>query len=118
YPPLLIEAAGKPQLVLSGSKCVASYDPQTGKLLWIIDGPTEQFVASLVYTNGVVFMTGGFPDHHLLGIRPDGHGNVTSSHILWHDTKGVSYVPSPIAHGHHFFVVSDGGKASCLEAKT
>src|SRR5262249_31937670 len=43
--PLVVEAAGRPQLVLSGSKCVASYDPETGKQLWIIDGPTEQYVA-------------------------------------------------------------------------
>ncbi|MDZ4286640.1 MAG: PQQ-binding-like beta-propeller repeat protein, partial [Prosthecobacter sp.] len=46
--PLIREMAGKMQMVLSGSMCVASYDPDTGKLIWIIDGPTEQFVASLV----------------------------------------------------------------------
>jgi outer membrane protein assembly factor BamB len=117
-PPVVFEAAGRKQLVLSGSKCVASYDPDTGKTIWIIDGPTEQFVASLVFTDGVFFMTGGYPEHHLLGIRPDGEGNVTKTHILWRDTKGVSYVPSPVAAGPHFFVVSDEGLASCLEAKT
>src|SRR5205807_9602689 len=40
---------GVTQLVLSGSKSVTGYDADTGKLLWIIDGPTEQYVASLVY---------------------------------------------------------------------
>jgi outer membrane protein assembly factor BamB len=116
--PLIIEAAGRMQLVLSGSKCVASYDPDTGKQWWIVDGPTEQFVASLVFTDGVVFVTGGFPELHLLGIRPDGDGNVTHTHVLWHETRGASYVPSPIAHGHEFYVVSDSGTASCLEART
>jgi outer membrane protein assembly factor BamB len=116
--PLLVDAAGKKQLVLSGSKCVASYDPDTGKQYWIIDGPTEQFVASLVYTEDTLFLTGGYPTYHLLGIRPDGSGDVTNTHVLWHETKGASYVPSPIAHGKYFFVVSDGGVASCFEAKT
>ncbi|HZU38551.1 MAG TPA: PQQ-binding-like beta-propeller repeat protein, partial [Gemmataceae bacterium] len=116
--PAIFHVAGRDQLVLSGSKCVTSYDPDTGKLLWIIDGPTEQFVASPVSTEGIIFITGGFPEHHLIGIRPDGHGNVTHTHILWHDTRGASYVPSPIAHGHYFFVVSDEGRASCLDAKT
>jgi outer membrane protein assembly factor BamB len=116
--PLVVDAAGKPQLVLSGSKCVASYDPNTGKQYWIIDGPTEQFVASLVYTEGMLFLTGGFPDHHLMGIRPDGTGDVTRTHVQWHETKGASYVPSPIAWGKHFFVVSDGGQASCFDART
>jgi outer membrane protein assembly factor BamB len=119
-PPVIFEAAGRPQLVLSGSKCVASYDPDTGKQIWIIDGPTEQFVASMVYAEGVFFLTGGFPQWHVLGIKPDGQGNVTNTHILWRD-KGhdiCSYVPSPVAWGSHFFITSDEGNATCFEAKT
>jgi outer membrane protein assembly factor BamB len=116
--PLLIDAAGKKQLVLSGSKCVASYNPDNGKLLWIIDGPTEQFVASLVFADNVLFLTAGFPERHVLGIRPDGKGNVTKTRILWRHRKAASYVPAPVAHGHYFFLVSDFGVATCYEAKT
>jgi len=110
-PPVVFKAAGKDQMVLSGSKCTASYDPKTGKRNWIIKGPTEQFVASMVYTDGVFLITGGFPTLHTLGIRPDGK-------VLWHRRKESSYVPSPIAAGKYFFVVSDKGQASCLAAKT
>ena len=55
-----------------------------------------------------------------MGIRPDGHGNVTDTHVLWHTRKGCSYVPSPIASqdGRYFLVVSDDGIASCFEATT
>jgi outer membrane protein assembly factor BamB len=116
--PLIVSAAGKKQLVLSGSKCVASYDPDTGKQLWLIDGPTEQFVASMVFLDNVLFLTAGFPTYHLLAIRPDGAGNVTDSHVLWHKTKGAGYVPSPVAFGKWFFVVTDDGIASCWDAKT
>ena len=117
-PPVIFQAAGKPQMVLSGSKCVASYDPDTGKQYWIIDGPTEQFVASLVFTDDVFMVTGGYPTLHILGIRPDGQGNVTSTHVLWHERKTPAYVPSPIAAGKSFFVVSDEGQTSCIEART
>jgi len=121
--PIIVEADGKTQLVLSGNKCVASYDPATGKQHWLIDGPTEQYVASLVYSQGILFLTTGFPEYHLMGIRPDGEGNITASqNIAWHRKKlparEASYVPSPVAHGDYFFVVSDLGYASCLEAKT
>jgi outer membrane protein assembly factor BamB len=117
--PILIDAAAKKQLVLSGSKCVASYDPDTGKQIWIIDGPTEQFVSSLVFGRGVLFLTAGFPTYHLMGIRPDGAGNVTDSHVLWHHRLARGdYVPSPIAHGKYFFQVDDDIFASCLEALT
>jgi len=117
-PPLVAEAAGKAQMVLSGSKCVASYDPNTGKPIWIVDGPTEQFVASMVFTDGLFCITGGYPSLHILGIRPDGAGNVTNSHVAWHVRKNPSYVPSPIAAGKWFFVVSDAGTLSCIEART
>jgi hypothetical protein len=118
--PLIREMAGRVQMVLSGDKCVASYNPNTGRRYWVIDGPTEQFVASPVYheASGLVFITGGFPDHHILAIRPDGDGNVTKTHIAWQTHQGVSYVPSPIIAGDYFLVISDSGVAHCYEAKT
>jgi len=116
--PIIVEAAGKEQLVLSGSKCVASYDPNTGKQHWIIDGPTEQYVASLVYGQGLFFLTCGYPTYHLLGIRPDGTGNVTETHVQWRHDEAAGYVPSPVAYDKWFFVVNDGGVASCLDART
>jgi hypothetical protein len=117
-PPFIREAAGRTQMVLSGSKCVASYDPENGKLRWIIDGPTEQFVASMVFNEraNLFFLTAGYPQHHLLAIRPDGDGNVTQTHIAWRTQKGAGYVPSPISTGDYFLVVSDSGVAHCYEA--
>jgi outer membrane protein assembly factor BamB len=117
-PPLLIDAAGKKQLVLSGSKCVASYNPDTGEQIWIVDGPTEQFVASLVFTNDVLFLTYGFPKLGVMGIKPDGKGNVTRTHVLYNIENGGGYVPSPVAQGDYCFVVRDGGVAACYEAKS
>jgi outer membrane protein assembly factor BamB len=118
--PLIVTTEdGRRQMVLTGSKCVASYDPDSGKQWWLVDGPTEQFVASPVYTDGVIFITGGFPTFHLMGIDPTGSGNLTDSrNILWHDPHSGAYVPSPIADGRYVFVVSDDGQATCLEAKT
>jgi outer membrane protein assembly factor BamB len=82
--PLIVDAGGKTQMVLAGSQTVTSYNPDTGELIWSIQGPTEQYVASLVYGDGLFFMTAGFPDYHNLAIRPDGVGDITKSHIHWH----------------------------------
>ncbi len=116
--PIIREIDGRTQMVLSGSKCVASYDPRDGSRHWVIDGPTEQFVASMVYDGKLLFLTAGFPELHMMAIRPDGQGNVTDTHIAWRTKRGASYVPSPIAEGEYFLVVSDGGVASCFEAET
>jgi outer membrane protein assembly factor BamB len=122
--PLLREAGGRVQLVLSGSKCIAGYDPDTGKLLWMIDGPTDQFVASMVFSDRTqwFYMTGGFPKHHVMAIRPDGTGNITSSHIAWHynppSPVGVSYVPSPIVEGDWLLLNDDRGFAHAFDARS
>ena len=115
--PIIREIDGRTQMMLSGSKCVASYDPHTGKQLWMLDGPTEQFVASLVYNKGLIFMTGGFPDHHIMAIDPRGSGKITNeSHVKWHYKKADAYVPSPIACGDYFLIVSDAGIGTCYDA--
>ncbi len=116
--PIIRQIDGRNQMILSGTMCVASYDPDTGEQHWIIDGPTEQYVASLVYNGELLFMTCGFPDHFLQAIRPDGRGNVTKTHVLWQKDRDCSYVPSPIAFGPYFLVVADNGIATCFEAKT
>ncbi|MFP6904064.1 MAG: PQQ-binding-like beta-propeller repeat protein [Verrucomicrobiota bacterium] len=114
--PILRRIDGRNQLILSGSRSVASFDPDTGRQHWIIDGPTDQFVASLVYNRGLLFMTAGFPDHHILAIDPTGKGNVTKTHVKWRTIKGCSYVPSPAAVDNYFLVVADNGIASCFDA--
>jgi outer membrane protein assembly factor BamB len=117
--------AGATQLVLSGSKCVTGYDADSGELRWILDGPTEQYVASLVYHQGILFLTTGFPEYHLMGIKPTGKGKINGTeHVAWHiphkenGARGASYVPSPLAHEGHFYVVSDQGFLGCIEAAT
>jgi len=116
--PIIREIDGRTQMLFSGSKCVSSYDPRNGNLHWTMDGPTEQFVASLVYDGELVYLTAGFPDWHILAVKPDGKGKVGQDQIVWRTTKGCSYVPSPILVGKYFLVAADNGTGSCFEAKS
>ncbi len=117
--PIVRELGGRTQMLLSGSLSVCSYDPRTGKRHWIVDGPTEQFVASLVETEGMVFCTGGFPERHVIGIDPTGSGNVTETHVKWHHERGIaSYVPSPVAAGKWFYLANDSGVGYAFDAKS
>jgi outer membrane protein assembly factor BamB len=116
--PLIREINGRPQMVMSGSQSIVSLDPRSGARNWKIDGPTEQFVASMVYDGELFFMSAGFPTYHVMGIRPDGKGNVTESHVAWHVTNARCYVPSPVLVDGHLFVADDRGTANCFNAKT
>jgi outer membrane protein assembly factor BamB len=118
-PPVVVEMAGKKQLVLTGSKSVASYDPDTGKQLWIVNGPTEQFVSSVVFHDGLVLLTAGFPVYWVMAIDPGGSGDVTRTHVRWSKKNEGTYVPSPVASGGKLFLVDDiHYKASCWDVKT
>ena len=127
--PILINTPKHPeitQLVLSGNNMVTGYNADTGELLWVNQGPTEQYVASLVYHDGVLCLTTGFPEFHLMGIDPDGRGDITNTkYVVWHiphdkklNAKNAAYVTSPIAADHRFYICSDVGMLSCVEAKT
>jgi outer membrane protein assembly factor BamB len=117
-PPVIFDVHGKKQMVLAGAETTAAYDPDTGKQIWLIDGPTEQFVASFIYHNDVLFMTYGFPKLGIMGINPEGTGNITKTNVLYNDPRGGGYVPSPYAHGDYFFNVDDKGIATCRECKS
>ena len=92
--------------------------PTMARRIWTIDGPTEQFVASMVYDGKLLFMAAGFPTFHVLGIRPDGRGNVTDTHVAWHATSAKCYVPSPVVVGGYLLVADDRGTANCFVAET
>jgi outer membrane protein assembly factor BamB len=116
--PIIRDIAGRTQMVLSGDKSVVSLDPNDGSTIWTIDGPTEQFVASMVFDGNLFYMACGFPTFHVLGIRPDGHGNVTDTHIAWESTSAKCYVPSPVVVDGYLFVADDRGTGNCFIAAT
>lgn len=116
--PIIRQIDGRTQMVLSGSKHIMSVDPYTGKTLWQVDGPTEQFVASMVYDGSLFFMTCGYPDYYVLGIDPSGSGNVTDSHVVWESRAARAYVPSPVVLNGYLIVADDRGTANCFDAAT
>jgi len=53
-----------------------------------------------------------------MAVRPDGRGDVTDTHVLWRQTRGLPYVPSPLCYDGRVYLVKNGGMASCFEART
>lgn len=116
--PIVRQIDGRTQLVLSGSKCIVSLNPRDGSTWWEIDGPTEQFVASMVFDGRQFYMAAGFPTYHVMAIRPDGNGDVTDTHVAWHVKNAACYVPSPVLVGNYLLVADDRGTANCFDTAT
>ena len=51
-------------------------------------------------------------------IKPGGKGDITQSHVVWSQTKGLPYVPSPLFYRGAIYLVKNGGLLTCLNAET
>ena len=116
--PILIEVAGKPQLLSPGAKSAFAYEPRTGKEIWTVRYENHSSASRTVYGNGLVFINTGYSKAELLAVKPTGKGDVTKSHVAWRMIKGVPNKPSPVLVGEHLYLVTDGGVASCVASKT
>jgi len=116
--PIVIEAAGKLQLISPTAKSAFSYDPRTGKELWRVRFPSHSVGAPPLFQNGLVFINTGFGKADLLAVKPDGVGDVTGSHVVWAAKKSIGSKPGQVVVDDLILNVHDSGIASCLDAKT
>ncbi len=113
--PVLIEIAGKTQLVVNGTT-VISYDPRDGKELWRAESTPGVYVHSPVWGQGMFISTVGYPGKATLGIRL--HAGEGEERVAWKYAKGTSYVPSPLMYGDYLYLMTDAGLLSCLNPRT
>jgi outer membrane protein assembly factor BamB len=98
---------------------VVSLDPRTGRELWRVRYPQHSAATRPLFANGLVYVDTGFGKADLLAIRPDGEGDVTSTHVAWKASQGVGSKPSPLLVGDLVYSVSDsGGVVTSIDAKT
>jgi outer membrane protein assembly factor BamB len=116
--PLVIEAAGKTQLISPTSKAALAYDPRTGKEIWRVRYSSFSVAAMPLFGQGLVYINTGFGKADLVAVRPDGEGDVTGTHVVWTTKKGIGSKPSQLLVGDLIFNVHDSGIANCLDAKT
>lgn len=114
--PLIIEVAGKDQLISPASSTIISYEPGTGKELWRVKSPTHTPAVSAVYADGLVLAVTGHGPAEMLAIRPDGHGDVTETHVAWRmGGKEIPLTPSPVVLNGLLYMLSDNGLLNCIE---
>jgi outer membrane protein assembly factor BamB len=117
--PLLINLGGEDQVVSPGAYRAVAYNPRTGEEIWSVRyGKGYSNVPRPVFGHGLVFICSGFDQPALLAVRPEGKGDVTETHVAWIAKRGAPLTPSPLLAGDELYFVSDGGIATCVDAKT
>jgi outer membrane protein assembly factor BamB len=98
--PIVIEHAGKPQLVVSATRRVRGYDITNGKVLWECAGLTDNVVSSPVYGHGMVFAGNSYYRQAMFGVRLDGAtGDITETdRVAWRLNRMTPYVSSPLLY--------------------
>ncbi|HVC92214.1 MAG TPA: PQQ-binding-like beta-propeller repeat protein [Pirellulales bacterium] len=54
----------------------------------------------------------------LVGVKLDGTGDVSATHVAWRQSKAVPEVPSPLYYEERVYLVSERGIVTCREAAT
>jgi outer membrane protein assembly factor BamB len=116
--PAVIDVGGRPQLVSPAAKAVFGYDPRTGQELWQVRYNGWSMVPRPLYGHGLAFVSTDYERPELWAIRPDGQGDVTSTHVAWAIKRGMPAKPSALLIGNLLYVGNDEGILHCVEAKT
>lgn len=117
--PLLVNVDGKPQVISPGSAMVGAYDPVDGSEIWRVNyDQGYSVVPRPVLGHGMVFISTSFDRPVVYGIKIDGKGDITDSHVGWTISRSAPNTPSMLLVGDEIYFVSDNGIASCADALT
>jgi outer membrane protein assembly factor BamB len=117
--PLVLTFKGRTQVVVAGSNKVRSYDLETGKVIWECAGLGANTIPQPVVQDDLVFVMTGYRDPMLMAIRLGREGDLTGTDaVVWTQTRGNSYTPSPVLFDNKFYALTDTGMISCYNAKT
>ncbi|MCD4699814.1 MAG: PQQ-binding-like beta-propeller repeat protein, partial [Phycisphaerae bacterium] len=114
--PIVINAAGRDQIITCGNPWVISYNPADGAELWRARCLDGEVAPCPIYAGGFLFAVNTGAD--LSAIRPDGAGDVTKTHIAWKAIDGLPDICSPVSDGKLLWLVETYGILTCYDVKT
>lgn len=109
--PVIAYVGGKEQMIISGAKSTTSYNPASGEENWSVPGPWSVTCGTAVWSDDMVFVSGGYPTSRTMGIKADGSGEV-----VW-ENKAKCYEQSMLFFDGYVYALADTGVAYCWRAE-
>jgi outer membrane protein assembly factor BamB len=117
--PLVVDYQGRKQIVVNATNKVRSYDFDSGKVVWECAGLGVNPIPAPVRQDDLIFAMTGYQRPNLMAIRLGREGDLTGTDaVVWSQTKGNSYTPSPVIYENKLYVLTDNGQVSCYNART
>ncbi|MEM7387844.1 MAG: PQQ-binding-like beta-propeller repeat protein [Verrucomicrobiota bacterium] len=118
--PVVREAEGKAEVILaSTTNGLTSVDSKTGKVNWKFSHGFEQrCVASPVVMGDFIFTSSGQGGGGKESVVVEAPAGADRAREAFRVKGRLPYVPTPIYYKGNLYIVSDGGIASCFDART
>lgn len=120
--PVVVEHAGRKQIVMNGQHSARGYDLETGEELWHCDGQTVRPICTPAVGDGVVYVCSGFQGDYMGAFRLDGKGDIKGTDsVVWEFTpeRGMCDMSSPLlVNGRLYFHSRKESPLSCIDAET
>ncbi|WP_182870570.1 PQQ-like beta-propeller repeat protein [Stieleria mannarensis] len=112
--PILIDNAGRNELVLANSNAVDGYDPQSGDILWHVECLGGEVAPSPAFSDGRVFVANDGEFATAIDIRDRDVG----AKVDWQWDESLPDTSSPVADRGLLILPTAFGVVSCLDAAT
>lgn len=113
--PIVVEAAGKPQVITISVPWAISYAANDGTELWRAQEFDGEITPSPAMAGGFVLLIS--PSNKMAAVKPDGAGDVSKTHEKWAAEDSIPDVTSPVSNGELVFIANTGGMLTCYDAK-
>ncbi|MCP4712317.1 MAG: PQQ-binding-like beta-propeller repeat protein [Planctomycetes bacterium] len=113
--PICVDTGRRMELILTNSRSVDSYDPETGAKLWTENCLGGEVGPSAAYADGMVFVANEYAQ--AAGIRITAQSDSSASKIVWTWDEELPNTASPLATDKYVLFASSSGYIFCLDAK-
>jgi len=114
--PIVVDVAGKPQLITIADPNVVAYDPANGREIWRAECLGGDVAPSPIYAGGLVLVIEAYAQ--LVGIKPTGQGDVSKTHVAWHMEEGGPDICSPVSDGTYVYLLESSDLLICCKVET
>jgi len=104
--PIAVQVGDRTEIIVSSSRRIESYDPETGEVFWFCGGNTFEVIPTPVVGHDMIYCCSGRAGP-TIAVRPGGTDEVTETHVAWKTPKGSSFVPSPLLLGDYLYTIND-----------
>ncbi len=113
-----------PELIVTSTSAITSYDPLTGKSnwywTWTFAKDPLRTIGATVHSNGVLMACAGdgSGERLMVAVAMNGQGKDAKPGRIWDNKKEFPYVTCMLTKGEHVYFANDLGRAGCFHVKT